>query len=734
MEQQFNFQQNMDFQVQDFIDLQQWTSDGMDHIALDAIAPAGMYFTGLAATQNGQTQVNVALGRLYAQGTNPSGSAGLWVYQYPTATTNSLQAMLPLNNPKLIALIAWGSVDANADVEPRSFLVNAQTGLAQTQSTALQTVRTCNLQFVAGVESPVPQLPTIPANALLIATITISPTGITAVAMQSTNVLPNLASHESRVTTLEATSTQVQLKTSSLATDLSALAAKTNGMASLSLVTQMAADLARTKAKLNLPSSFSSYQSDYFGDLTKTNNGATGYAAKINNGLLFPDAASGTFPLDLFNPIDASVIKSTRGLILPAYTSVPRIQTTGYSGDLSLSQYQVQSQTLVQQQETVWQYRYGWNWNYYPNWYQGQFWNYYNQYYAYNLQGGYWYAYTQTSYALQTSTTSINGAMVAQTFLVSNAMWLTALDLFLTSVASTGDITIAVTKTLAGQPDLTNTIATVNVPVATLNTYPKATNIPIPAVLLEAGTRYALVLITQGNHRVAVVSGNNYTNGTIFYSTDGAYFTGDLTKDLMFTLYGAQFVNALSQVQLQPVSLAGGLTDLAINVSQVTPQGTSLQIQFQVNGQWYNLGDTTAPLNAAPQLVPLRAVFLGTSDLAPAVLATTTGVVVSRPALAFNHTSELRTISPASTNIQVQVVVVGYNAAVHTLTCTIANGGNTITPSVTSSALEPDGVGLRFTFKFSPGTGVTTYSINTQGTRQSTAAPFQVVERTDVAQ
>ena len=301
-------------------------------------------------------------------------------------------------------------------------------------------------------------------------------------------------------------------------------------------------------------------------------------------------------------------------------------------------------------------------------------------------------------------------------------------------MASTGDITIAVTKTLAGQPDLTNTIATVNVPVATLNTYPKATNLPIPAVLLEAGTRYALVLITQGNHRVAVVSGNNYTNGTIFYSTDGAYFTGDLTKDLMFTLYGAQFVNALSQVQLQPVSLAGGLTDLAINVSQVTPQGTSLQIQFQVNGQWYNLGDTTAPLNAAPQLVPLRAVFLGTSDLAPAVLATTTGVVVSRPALAFNHTSELRTISPASTNIQVQVVVVGYNAAVHTLTCTIANGGNTITPSVTSSALEPDGVGLRFTFKFSPGTGVTTYSINTQGTRQSTAAPFQVVERTDVAQ
>jgi hypothetical protein len=93
----------------------------------------------------------------------------------------------------------------------------------------------------------------------------------------------------------------------------------------------------------------------------------------------------------------------------------------------------------------------------------------------------------------------------------------------------------------------------------------------------------------------------------------------------------------------------------------------------------------------------------------------------------------VRTISPASSNIQVQVVVVGYNAAVHALTCTLANGGNTITPSLTSSALEPDGVGLRFTFKFAP-SAISTYSINIQGTRQSTAAPFQVVERTDVAQ
>lgn len=83
----------------------------------------------------------------------------------------------------------------DADVEPRSFLVDAQTGLTQTQSTVLRTVRTCNLQFAAGIESPVPQLPTIPANALPIATVTMSPTGITSIAIQSSSQRAHREAH-----------------------------------------------------------------------------------------------------------------------------------------------------------------------------------------------------------------------------------------------------------------------------------------------------------------------------------------------------------------------------------------------------------------------------------------------------------------------------------------------------------------------------------------------------------
>jgi hypothetical protein len=733
MEQGFNFQTNMDFQSTDFINLQQWMADSIDHIALDAIAPGRMFYTGLTVTQSGQTTLQVGAGRLYAAGQNDSGSRGLWVYQYPTATTSSVQALLPLTSEKLVAVIAYGSVNNQADVEQRSFLINAATGEAQTQAVALQTVRTCNIQFVAGTESPVPQLPNIPATALLVATVTLSPTGIIGIAMATTNELPNLADHETRVTALESASASVQLKTASIATDLSALAAKTDGLAAKDTVVELAAELARAKAQLNLPATYASCESDFFGDLTKTNNGGSGYAAKLVNGLLFPDAAAQSFPLALLNPIDSSVVQSASGLTLPAYKSVARLSTSGYSGDIAISQYQVQTQTITAYQQTNWEYVQGWNLNYYPGWYRGNYWRYYRGYYAYEVTTGYWRAYTTTAYAVTTNTTSITGALLAQTFLLANSMWATALDLYFTSVAATGDVTLVLTKTSAGEPDLSNALATVTVPVAKLKTYPAATNIPLPPVLLEAGTRYAIVLITQGNHRAATVSGSNYTNGTIFYSTDAAYFSGDLTKDLMFTLYGANFTCARTVVTLGAVSLVGGVTDLDVTAQQTVPQGTSLTYQFQINGKWYDLGDSTAPLTSAPQLIPLRVVMLGTSDLAPAWVANPTGVTVSRPTAAFSHWSELRTLSAPSSSIVVQVVVANYNAAVHTLSCSLLSGSNTITPSLTSNALEPDGLGRRFRFTFAP-SAITTYSINIQGTRQATAAPFQAVERTDVAQ
>lgn len=45
---------------------------------------------------------------------------------------------------------------------------------------------------------------------------------------------------------------------------------------------------------------------------------------------------------------------------------------------------------------------------------------------------------------------------------------------------------------------------------------------------------------------------------------------------------------------------------------------------------------------------------------------------------------------------------------------------------------EPDGQAKRFIFTFAPA-AVTSYQIKVSGSRNATAAPFVVVERTDIA-
>ncbi len=102
---------------------------------------------------------------------------------------------------------------------------------------------------------------------------------------------------------------------------------------------------------------------------------------------------------------------------------------------------------------------------------------------------------------------------------------------------------------------------------------------------------------------MATVSGQNHLQGTLFFGTDGDYFTGDLTKDIMFTLYGAQFKTARTEVQLQPVSLAGGITDITIEAPAIVPEGTSLTFEVQVGGKWYPLTEV-GKLSSKPDIVP----------------------------------------------------------------------------------------------------------------------------------
>ena len=95
------------------------------------------------------------------------------------------------------------------------------------------------------------------------------------------------------------------------------------------------------------------------------------------------------------------------------------------------------------------------------------------------------------------------------------------------------------------------------------------TPVPIVPTYLKSGRRYAIVLVTTGDHYVAMTNTDNgVVQGTFFVSTDGAFFAGNLVDDMKMRLYYAKFSASRVVVELTPLQLAGG-----IRVIKNTPCG-----------------------------------------------------------------------------------------------------------------------------------------------------------------
>jgi len=722
MEKRVIFRDRQELQNVDLDNIQEFASSSMQHIVNDAVSDS-RHYVGLTVSALSATEARIAPGRFYTSGA---------AYISEQEQTLNLYQYMP-NTSKRILVVVTGGDTVETDIEPRDFLIDLETGTTEPQAVAMQSLRKGVVAIIPGEESVAPQVPAINTDLLAVAYIHLSTTGIDSIEMVEGNQLPQLRKVEERLGEVEAWKGQADPRIATIASDLAALTDRTTDKADRRHIVEIGRDLARLKEAQNLPDTYSSFAADNFVTADETDDAGAGYAARVDNGLLFPFADSAVAPLALSNPTDPAVTQSADELVLPKYSDVARIKTEGHSGDISISQYQTQNHEVKKYTQVHRHYHHGRHWNYHRRWWN---WN-----WSYNWSGWgywgmrpYWTWHKTTHYKLETTTTSINGAMVAQTLLVSNAMWLTKLGLNFTDVGATGDVAVLLTETVGGKPDMGRTLTSVTVPQADLVKYPLETTIAVPPVLLDAGKRYAVVLITQGAHRAATVSGNDYTQGTLFFGTDGDYFSGDLTKDLMFTLYAARFDNTRTEVELQDVSLAGGLTDIDISTQQVIPDGCELAFEVRVSGKWYRINDTADHLAVAPNLVPLRAVFLGTRDLCPAMQMEANAITVSRPAEDLIHWSTARALPSASEDITVHLVATGYDSADHTITVDLVDGANTYAQTgVVESEEDDEATRLTFTFAPEPGAGISNYQIRTTIARTAGSEPPCITERSDVA-
>ena len=752
------FADGMDIDPSDFNNLEAFAQSSLDHVVADAVTQNNR-FAGLTVSKTGTTTIGIIPGRIYQGGV---------VYASNNSIVQDFLQSLPVASLKNVLVIAIGNTQAAAAI-PREFLIDETTGASEPRVVSVQQDRVAAISYAYGVESPTPVDPLIQTAYTVIARVVLSTAGIQSVQMLSANQLDNVDDLAQRTTALEAFEALVEPQISTLASDIARLSNLANQPSpTQTIIAQMLTRIATLEAKTGVPSTSQSSAADYFLDTTSSDTTNPLYLAQVEEGIRYAYDGQNEIPIALFNPIDPAATTSG-GVIFPAYTRQPRLTVGPAIADVQVSAYTYQTTTMVQETMALSRTRYGASFYVCSNsayWQSGQ---YDPATGIFTLPDGETFnaSFTGASYSpnydpqdhLQirltefwvdswnvpywqavTTTNTVTGAQVAETFLCGQDFWLESVELTFTFIDTTQPVTVVVCKcSPEGTPDLTSVISQSTVQQANLQITPKTTVFAWTPAYLQAGNRYAIVVITSGNHKIATAPGTAFSQGNFFELTGGGFAAGDLTKHLCFTLNACLFSNPTTILTLQPLQLSGGLTDIDITAGTIAPASTTLTYQVCPSGSttWISLSAATAgQLNAGgnlPALLQFRCIMLGTPDIMPAINASASNIIVSRPKTSAVHISTVRTPPSPTSSVTVIETYGNFNPQYHSCNCVLLSGagyGTVTQPSSFTTIQQADGTTKR-TYVFNLPSPLSSYKIETQMTTQTALITQFVGSRID---
>lgn len=307
------FEDNMETQAGDFNNMQSFINVSMNNLVADAI-DGGNAYVGMAVSQVAATQVSINVGRLYWGGLQ---------YSLDTPQIIDFQTVagaMPVTQQRQVAIVAYGQT-INSDVEPRNFVVDADTGQAQSESVSMLSEQIALVGPIPGVESPSPNYPAIPATNLLIAYVLLSPSGVVSIQQSTLTQLDNLTTIGNQVAALQQTVGQEMTMIATLQTALAGLAAQFANYCTLDNFNKLA-NLVNwcynAILKLQIPT-FVLNTIDNFFDASQSAVGTNvdgAYNAYIASGLRFGSGATSTGKLALNNPTEP-LINTYGNYILP---------------------------------------------------------------------------------------------------------------------------------------------------------------------------------------------------------------------------------------------------------------------------------------------------------------------------------------------------------------------------------------------------------------------------------
>lgn len=774
MEKNVLFRDYQKAQTVDFNNIQTYTRQSFDDLVGDVVT-GSLRYAGFNVVKSNTAEITVAPGRFY--GANASNVVGA-IFSLPTQTIINLVQYLCVSQvtQRILTLCVYG-VENDVDVQTRDFLTNTQTLQTQPQAVAMTDSRDAVLAVVAGAESGTPQAPAIGVGQVAIANILVDSNGVISVTMLPEALVHSTEDLDSRVTVIETFDGQVGPRISSLASDLSSLANQFNTLNKVSstIIDELAQDVANLKDLAGLPSTYSQYGALHYAFMDSTkydvNNAlALGFNAYIYYGCRFPAQNADEFSLALFNTLDPNAaLNTSSGLLLPTHTEHVVLENPTIASSTSMSQYGYQTYALVQKEMSYSRVVAGPSYTVCTNgamiqtsvgdsgndgWWLPNFSSYETVSSTYSgAWGHYWYqeqyywheSWTEPYWELDTINHSVNGAQIAQSFLISSDTWVTRLGIYISALASATDIWVTLCQCTNGQPDLTKTLAHV---VMSGNTLGVGWNtVSIPPVFTAKGDRMAVVITTAANHQIGLAPAGSYLDGTFFYTLDGAYYLGDFTKEMALLVYGAQFASNQVTIEFDALNLAGGIRNIDLTARQVIPD--SCNLIFEVlpagTGAWLPItpDNPLVPFQNAPVLARFRARFIGTNAIMPGIMLSDSICNIWTPGPVFVLSTDMETLAAASNQITVKLVVENFNPTAHSLGSTQGDGNGWIKlysgsplvatnpTSVTTTLLDAAAGRYQITASFSSlSPTVSTFAFAFKGTTNSVSDTFHIATTT----
>lgn len=510
---------NQQVTLADYQRLAQAPRDMLDML-ISAAIETGQSYAGGAVTRTAATKVSVAtplyvfkLGAMYSR-TDDNGIEIDFLAQLPNA-----------GNKRIVAIVAQGA-PVSDEVEERDFFVRTLpdgTDEVEAQPTATILWRKVEVSAVYGAAAPDPARPAVDAALTVLAWVTLTSSEVSATIEQNTVdrvVALNVAVE--RLEDVEDFAARTGPVIDGIKADIATLFASSKNVMDRASMRYIMEQLARVTEKSGVAQTAAYSRTDFYLEPSKSDTANVNYLAKVEEGIRFDDANKDTGNIVLSNPGDTSFVVHANGLLLPKYDTVPLISVWGKDNEVALSNAGSQTINTVARTVSRSRLRVGDIFTVCSN---SQYWQTGRVDWAkmtfeqagetFNIVGvtqdapnHYWYRlqkvwidnYEETYWTQQTVTASYTGNVASETFKAPRTAWCVGLNLGFSRLDSAGDVRLMLAQVNdSAAPDVGNVLATVNVPVANLKLWPAKTAITIPPTLLEAGKRYAWIIVTAGN-------------------------------------------------------------------------------------------------------------------------------------------------------------------------------------------------------------------------------------------